>query len=264
MNEIIEPGTAVAVEAMTPAMPSVAMSPTMLMISQAVAGGASIEMVERLMAMQDKMEANEARKAFVAAMAEFKAADLTIDKNKHVEFTSRDGSGKTEYNHATLDNVCATVGPHLSRVGLSYRWKTDQLDGGLIRVTCIVRHALGHFEETALQAGRDDSGKKNNIQQLGSTVSYLQRYTLMSALGLASGDPDDDGRSSEDNCIGMDQITQIQEGLTKANADIAAFCKYFKVNALAEIKQKDVGRVWEMIHAKRAKADLDHQKAGAK
>lgn len=264
MNEIIEPETAIASrEASLPAPVHHTPLTPLEMISNAVANGASIEMVERLMALQEKMEANEARKAFVAAMAEFKAADLSIGKNKKVSFVTNDGK-TTEYRHATLDSICEIVGPHLSRAGLSYRWKTEQLDGGMIRVTCIVRHALGHSEETSLQAGRDDSGKKNNIQQLGSTVSYLQRYTLVSALGLASGDPDDDGRKSEDDFITDEQRAQVQEGLAKAEGDIAAFCKWLKVESLADIKTKDLGRVWEAINAKRDKLDRELQKGGAK
>ena len=53
-------------------------------------------------------------------------------------------------------------------------------------MTCVLSHRDGHFEETTLTAGRDDSGKKNAIQQVGSTITYLQRYTLKAALGLAA------------------------------------------------------------------------------
>src|SRR5574340_80663 len=102
MNEIIEPGTAIAAApAMSTSLAVTAPMTPMELISNAVANGASIEMVERLMALQEKMEANEARKAFVAAMAEFKAEPLTISKNKHVNFST--SKGETDYDHATLD-----------------------------------------------------------------------------------------------------------------------------------------------------------------
>jgi hypothetical protein len=48
-----------------------------------------------------------------------------------------------------------------------------------------------------LTSGPDTSGSKNPIQALGSAVSYLQRYTLLSLAGLATEDQDDDGATAE-------------------------------------------------------------------
>ena len=42
--------------------------------------------------------------------------------------------------------------------------------------------------------GADQSGNKNGFQAIGSAVTYLQRYTLKSALGL-SAEVDDDAQS---------------------------------------------------------------------
>jgi hypothetical protein len=54
---------------------------------------------------------------------------------------------------------------------------------------------MGHSEEGAvLEGAPDTSGSKNSIQAVGSTVSYLERYTLLAATGLAAKDQDDDGR----------------------------------------------------------------------
>jgi len=55
---------------------------------------------------------------------------------------------------------------------------------------------MGHSESVTLQSATDDSGKKNNIQALGSAITYLQRYTLLSITGLATEDQDDDGKTT--------------------------------------------------------------------
>jgi hypothetical protein len=45
-----------------------------------------------------------------------------------------------------------------------------------------------------MEAGADVSGKKNAIQSVASSITYLSRYTLLAATGLAAVDmPDDDG-----------------------------------------------------------------------
>jgi hypothetical protein len=46
---------------------------------------------------------------------------------------------------------------------------------------------------SSLTAGADTTGAKNAIQAIASTVSYLQKYTLLGATGMAAGMPDTDG-----------------------------------------------------------------------
>jgi hypothetical protein len=143
--------------------------------------------LQALLAVKKEYEADEARKAFVAAMNAFKVNPPRIVKNKTVSFD------RTSYRHATLDNVCDQIGAALAQHGLSHRWDVQQVEGGVIRVACVLTHALGHSERVQLDGLPDASGSKNKIQQVGSTVTYLQRYTLLSITGLATTDQDDDG-----------------------------------------------------------------------
>lgn len=154
----------------------------------AISQGADIDKLTKLMELQERWEANKARKAFNAAMAKFKANPPQISKNKHVKF------GTTEYDHATLDHVSERITSALSAVGISHKWAVQQKDGQ-ISVSCVLTHELGHSESTTLMAGADGSGSKNAIQAIGSAVTYLQRYTLLAATGMAAG-IDDDGKAS--------------------------------------------------------------------
>lgn len=166
----------------------------MELLNMAVAKGADLAQLEKLMDLQERWEKNEARKAFVSAMTAFKATPPVILKNKQVSFST--AKGITEYKHATLDQVSQIIGEALSAVGISHRWEVDQLEGGAVKVTCVLTHSLGHSERVPMQAGLDQSGGKNNIQALGSVVTYLQRYTLLSAAGMAVKDQDDDARGA--------------------------------------------------------------------
>jgi hypothetical protein len=146
--------------------------------------------LQALLEVRERWEAAEARRAFVRALNAFKADPPRILKNKQVSFTG------TSYRHATLDQVCDQIGEALARHGLSHRWDVTQTEN-LIRVACVLTHEMGHSERVQLEGMPDDSGKKNRIQQIGSTVTYLQRYTLLSITGLATTDQDDDGRGGE-------------------------------------------------------------------
>jgi len=162
------------------------------MLAIAVQQGADLQKLEKLMDLRDRWEAGEARKAFTAALAAFKAEPVRILKTKKVDIP-----GGAKFAHATLADVCDGVVMVLSKHGLSHRWELKQLQNGWPEVTCILTHQAGHSERTTLAAPADDSGKKNNIQQIASTVTYLERYTLMAAVGLSAKDMDDDGRGGK-------------------------------------------------------------------
>lgn len=179
-----------------------------------------------LLEVKEKWEAQEARKAFVKALNDFKANPPTLSKNKRVSFKT--SSGKTEYDHASLDHVSEEIGKALAKHNLSHRWDVEQLDGGMIRVTCVLTHSMGHSERVPMQAGSDQSGGKNNIQAIGSTVTYLERYTLLAATGMAVKGQDDDGKASNPvQRVSKDQELDIVAKLQETDSDEQRFLQFF-------------------------------------
>lgn len=229
----------------------------MTMIDRALATGAAPETLERLLALQERWEANQGRKAFDEAMAAAKVEIPTIRKNRTVDFTS--SKGRTHYKHEDLAEIAETVNPILGKYGLSYRFRTRNEPNQPIVVTCIVTHRLGYFEETTLTGPRDESGNKNALQQVGSTLTYLQRMTLKAALGLAAAE-DDDAQSSESapSKISAEQREELQNLIEKSGSDVPAFCKWARIESLADL---DAGR---FSSAKRAVEARIRQNGGAK
>ncbi len=171
----------------------VAITP-MEVMTKAVEGGANIETLERLMALQERWEGNEARKAFANAMANVRKKLPSLTKDQEVDFTT--SKGRTNYKYESLSSIIEAISEPLASEGLSFRWRTDSKSTpGYVEVTCIIEHKDGHFEETSLNGPYDQSGGKNAIQAVGSVTSFLQRYTLKAAVGMASS-RDDDGQGS--------------------------------------------------------------------
>ncbi|MFN0022779.1 MAG: ERF family protein, partial [Parvularculaceae bacterium] len=168
-------------------------STPMEMLAAAINRNMPVETLDKLLTLQERWEKNETRKAFDAAMAAAKAEIPTISKNRTVDFTSQ--KGRTHYRHEDLGEIARTVDPILAKHGLSYRFRTTSEPNQPITVACIIAHAAGYQEVNTLSAGRDESGNKNAIQSIGSTITYLQRYTLKAALGLAAS-LDDDGAAT--------------------------------------------------------------------
>lgn len=224
------------------------------MLNQAVSSGANIETLTKLMDLQERWEKNQARKAFDEAMAEAKAEIPPILKNRTVDFTSQ--KGRTNYRHEDLGEIARTVDPILAKYGLSYRFRS-KTESGSVSVTCVVSHRDGHFEENTLSAGHDQSGNKNSIQAVGSTITYLQRYTLKSALGLAASN-DDDGKASgcpvDNSLIDEAQAQTIRKLVEDTNTDIARFCNYMQVEAIPDITAAQYTRAIAMLEKKRGEA----------
>lgn len=153
--------------------------------------GSDLDKLERMLAMKERIDGQNAMRQFADALSEARSTIPPIIKDATVDFTS--SKGRTNYKHETLAGIAKVIDPILSKNGLSYRFRTDQGQGG-VKVTCIIQHRAGHFEETTLMGGADQSGNKNGFQAIGSAVTYLQRYTLKAALGL-SAEVDDDAQS---------------------------------------------------------------------
>lgn len=163
----------------------------------AVSQNSDLDKLEKLMELQKQWESNEAKKAYHTAVAAFKTESILIIKNKSVSFKNNDNT-TTSYDHASLDHVVEVIAPLLAKYGLTHSWSVSQGEGGRITVKCFLTHASGHSENVELTASPDDTGKKNNIQRIASTINYLERYTLLAITGLAARGQDDDGAASGD------------------------------------------------------------------
>lgn len=200
-----------------------AMTPMAVMARAMERGSLTIEQMNALLDAQERVNRDEARKAFAEAMVQFKSKPIEIRKNKRVLYKNKMG-GHTDYTHATLDEVCDKIISKLAEVGISHRWVPEQ-KGNIMRITCVLTHKLGHSESTALEGPNDDSGGKNAIQGIGSAAHYLERYTVLAATGLAvkDSDQDDDGiatgpRKAAPGEIYRVEPTTVVEGPTARQA----------------------------------------------
>ncbi|GGO19734.1 ERF family protein [Deinococcus humi] len=103
----------------------------------------------------------------------------------HVEKDGKSHHGK----YATLAAVLETVRGGLADNGLSIV-QAPGTEGNTVTVTTRIMHSSGEWLETTVSAPA-----ATDIQKLGSSISYLRRYSLMAVLSLAADD-DDDGNAA--------------------------------------------------------------------
>lgn len=196
--------------------------------------GGSIDQLEKFMELQRKWEADQARKAFVAAKAAFKAENIVVTKDKeNLQYKSR---------YSSLGNLVNTVAPFLSKHGLSADWDVDQTEG--LAVTCILSHSLGHSERVTMKVPPDTAGAKNQIQQIKSAITYAKAVTFESVCGLAATDAnlDDDGHGYGLNTALADKwIAEVRQAKDEP-AMLAVWNK-----ALVEIRAADDGFAYDEV-----------------
>ena len=157
-------------------------------IQYAIERGAGIDTIERLIALKEREDENQARRAFNVAFADFKAEAVTLLRTKEVQAGPLKG-----VKHVELGNIVKVATPALAKHGLSISWKLTKDSPEWMEVTCVLRHIAGHSETVSMGGAPDTGPGRNAIQARGSAKTYLERYTATAILGLAPEDEDTDG-----------------------------------------------------------------------
>ena len=152
-----------------------------------------IDKLERLLQMRERMQANEAKAAYAAALSRLQPKLPLIKERGGI----RGSSGNVQSKYALWEDVVGAITPILASEGFALSFRTGN-EGEKVTVTGVLSHALGHSEQTSLTLPIDTSGSKNAVQSVGSSTSYGKRYTAAALLNLRTGEIDDDGKAGGD------------------------------------------------------------------
>lgn len=159
------------------------------LIAKAIEANISVESLEKLLGMRERLKAEQAKEAFFEALSAFQAACPVIEKKKTVR------GEKYSYNYAPLEDIVRTVSPLLREFGLSYRFDTAfEAQPPALVVVCTAYHTQGHSENSTFRTPVDSGARMNVMQQSAAAQTYAKRYAFCNALGILTGDEDTDGR----------------------------------------------------------------------
>jgi len=218
------------------------------LIEMALSKGAdekALEKLEKVLELQERWEANEAKKAYVKAMAEFKKEAPAIIKDKeNKQFKSR---------YSSIDALVNSSIPVLSKNEISHNWSFGTAENNWPTVTCTLTHSMGHRESVTMSAPPDTSGgnSKNPIQQIKSTHTYLKIATFEAVTGLVSREAnlDDDGNGATEY-ISEEQKKALVNEVAKRKIDVKKFNDHLKVKSIDELP---ANRFQEAMKAAQAK-----------
>lgn len=151
-------------------------------------GEYSIEQIEKFIELQERHDANQAKKGYHLAMSKARAdmgVALKRSRNSH-----------TGSSYANLDALIEAARPALSANGFNFSFKPDQSTQGEVTEHCHVTHAMGHTEiysvTMPIEGIVSNNGKQvvNGAQKVGIAMTYAKRYAFSAATGIATEDAD--------------------------------------------------------------------------
>lgn len=157
--------------------------------------------------------------------------------------------------YATLESVIEASKEALSENNLLL---TQTLTTDQILITTIY-HESGEFMQSELKLMLN----KQDMQQLGSAITYARRYSITSILNIAQEDDDGNGASQPppnnfDRKIQPNPILEKQQLLEKPEDYVITFGTKFKGKKLSEVSIEEIDKNIDYWEAQEKKAPVSH------
>ena len=222
------------------------------LVQLAIEKGVDVEVLERIVALQERVTTRNARTYFFEALSSFQENCPAIPKAKTASIATKSGASYS-YTYATLDDIAEAIRPALTLHGLSYSWTTEDSENPeILNVVCVLRHKDGHEQRATFPTPIDTGARMSAAQKTGAALTYGRRQSLVSVLGLTTTDDDVDGAAgaSESESIDSAQIKDLNKLLTSSGADTKRFLAYMGVDSLAAITQDDFKKAIASLNRK--------------
>lgn len=167
---------------------------------------------------------------------------------------------KTKY--ADLAEVLSVVRPAFSAHGLSVVQMPYRSDDGAIGVTTMISHKSGQWMQGAIELPLQVA--KNICQDAGGAITYLRRYALAAAAGVAQEDQDANlGKSKEQNTATVVNLKTVTESQLSTLVDLiditetqtGLFCQAYGITELKNLPASKYDHAIAQLQKKIAKIE---------
>ena len=205
----------------------------------------NVDKLERLLAIQERLLADQRQQSYKAALARLQAKLPQISKAGVI--TDRDGAVRNRY--ARIEDIDVAIRPICAEEGFSFSFDSRPVASG-ISFQCTMHHRDGHSETKELVLPVDQGAGRNTVQSVGSTTSYARRYLLGMHLNLVTRDEDDDGNGGSAPATPA-QIEELKERLASVQGSEDRFLRWLAVGSWDEITVEQYGRALKFIAEKK-------------
>ena len=245
MNEIAPISTADRAPAVIPEQPQTLLA---AIVAMAKDPSVDVQKLDALLAMQERLEARQAEAEFNTALRDAQAIMPRVKKNGTIDL-----GGKGSIPFATWEDVDTVLRPIMVQHGFSISFDTTARDGGGAGISATLRHAAGHAKTVSIPLPLDSGPGRNNLQAMGSTLSYGKRYLAEMLFNIVRTGQDDDGKYGGTEFISHDQAKQLDVLITETGSDRAKFLETFQLAHMLNMDQPTFTRALNMLNAKKAR-----------
>ena len=221
------------------------------LLQLAVEKDLSVEKMEKLVALYERMADRRAAAEFAEAMARFQETCPPVERTSKASIVTKSGA-KFGYTYAELDEIARTVAPHLHAQGLSYSWDCT-IAGNQLTCTCTLRHANGHSVKASFQGSTTTDAGMTEIQKNAAALTFARRQSLIQVLGLTTCDEDQDGedRHGMAERITEAQVETLNNLIIDTGSDRKRFLAWAGVEKLADLPGIRFNAAVEALEKKR-------------
>lgn len=182
------------------------------LIAQAITQGASVETMEKLMAMRRELKVEWAKEQFDSAMMMFQSECPIIKKTK--SGAKIKDTGLPAYKYAPLDAIVLQTKKLIEKHGFSYKIDTKTLDGK-VEATCIAKHKAGHQDQSTIEVPLGvKTGVMSDSQQVAAALTFAKRYAFCNVFGILTSDEDTDAPAKPTTMKDLEQ--RVLDGINGA------------------------------------------------
>ncbi len=203
-----------------------------------------VEKMERLLGVQERMMAKQAEINFNRSLTLLQESLPRIKKTGQIKM-----KGVVQSTFAKYDDIDDVIRPLLIKNGFSLRFNSRESNGKVI-ITGTLAHKDGHSITDEIPLTIDASGSKNNVQGVGSTISYGKRYLVGMLLNLVFEGEDDNGQKAGYRPLSEDQAVEIKDLLRETGADVKKFLEYMDAENVDSIDSSDYGKAITALRRK--------------
>ncbi len=213
-------------------------------------GNVDLDKLERVMVLQERFEANQAKKAYNAEMVEVQNKIPLIAKSLN--------NPQTHSKYASLDSIIVEAKKIYTAKGFSicfHEGETNKNDHA--RIWADVVHELGHKETYYYDVPLDGKGIKGNPNMTGihgkaSSVSYARRYLMCLIFNIPTGD-ESDGNVGNIELISNAEKEYIDSLVNRTKTDMVKFLVYLGIEKLELLPKKDYAKATTALKSKLTK-----------
>jgi hypothetical protein len=208
--------------------------------------------LERLYSLHERECGRQAKAQYAEALAAMQPHLPVVGRNGTIVIKKQGTQEVVQSTPYTLwEDVNEAIRPQMAEHGFALSFRIGK-EADRVVVTGILSHKAGHQEESTLSLPLDTTGSKNNVQAIGSSVSYGKRYVAMAMLNITSRGEDDDGKAADPNfLISNDELDDLNALMDEVGADRTRFLNFMKIDALATLPKSRLPEAIKMLEAKR-------------